>query len=103
MRHLHLTKQLDVFTHLSVIFLMLASELEVDDMCLFAIGDDTVGTAFHHLSVFVQTQDATLVKQLPTFREPLLYTVIRQSLPDDVHQFLAGYLVIVENSFLLHL
>ena len=67
MGHLHLAEQLDVFTHLSVIFLVLASEFEVDDMSLVAIGDDTVRTAFHHLSVFVQAQDAAFVKQLPTF------------------------------------
>ena len=60
----HLAYEVHVLAYLFVVLLAFASELEVDDYPLRAVGHDAVGTSLDHLSVGLSRQDGALVEEL---------------------------------------
>ena len=75
------------------------SELEVDYHPLRAVGHDTVGTPFNHLSIFY-AEDGTLVEEGPVPVEPFRHLGVLQTTKHG-GDALKGNVVVVDNALAL--
>ena len=62
----HGGEELHVFLNLGYVFRLGGTKLKVDHDPLLAIGHDTIGATFAHLTIIVDREDGTLVEERPS-------------------------------------
>ena len=95
----HAAEEGHVLSHLLVVFIAFASELEVDDDGLMAVGHYAVGTAFDDgVGVGANVENGTLVEKRPAGREEIGDTRVGKALADEVLDARAGEGAVVEDA-----